>query len=132
MWQNYTWLCNSITRCSSLYFCSFVKILYWQYSNKRKSHEEREQEKMNAKKKKSLYSYGILIYQDVSWEKFNGYLKTLNLLTPRRIWVSPLTEISILFQEGIIKKISYERRDYESVDEKSVSYAISRKTTKKI
>ena len=40
-------------------------------------------------------------------------------------------EISILFQEGIIKKMSYERRDYESVDEKSLSYAVSRKTTKK-
>ena len=26
-----------------------------------------------------------------------------------------------------IKKISYERRDYESVDEKSLSYAMSRK-----
>ena len=28
--------------------------------------------------------------------------------------------------------ISNERRDYESVDEKSLSYAMSRKTTKKI
>ena len=96
---------------------------------KRKSHEKREQEKMNAKKKKSLC--GILIYQDVSWEKFNGYFKTLNLLKPRRTWVSPLTKISIPFQERIIKKISYERRDYESADEKSLSYAMSRKTTKK-
>ena len=26
--------------------------------------------------------------------------------------------------------MSYERRDYESVDEKSLSYAMSRKTTK--
>ena len=31
----------------------------------------------------------------------------------------------------IIKKISYERRDYESVDEKSLSSAMSRKSTKK-
>ena len=30
-------------------------------------------------------------------------------------------KISILKLEGIIKKISYERRDYESVDEKSLS-----------
>ena len=30
-------------------------------------------------------------------------------------------ETSILKLEGIIKKISYERRDYESVDEKSIS-----------
>ena len=36
----------------------------------------------------------------------------------------------ILKLEGIIKKISYERRDYESVDEKSLSQAKSRKTTK--
>ena len=33
----------------------------------------------------------------------------------------PFTEISILFYEGIIKKISYERCAYESVDEKSLS-----------
>ena len=30
-------------------------------------------------------------------------------------------QILILKLEGIIKKISYERRDYESVDEKSLS-----------
>ena len=35
--------------------------------------------------------------------------------------MSPFTEILILFQKGIIKKISYERRAYESVDEKSLS-----------
>ena len=33
--------------------------------------------------------------------------------------------------EGILKKNSYERRDYESVNEKSLSWAMSRKTTKK-
>ena len=38
---------------------------------------------------------------------------SFNPLTPRRTQVSPFTEISILFYEGIIKKISY-----ESVDEK--------------
>ena len=32
-----------------------------------------------------------------------------------------LAKHSILILEGIIKKISYERRDYESVDEKSLS-----------
>ena len=37
----------------------------------------------------------------------------------------------ILISQGIVKKISYERRDYESVDEKSLSSAMSRKTTKK-
>ena len=32
-----------------------------------------------------------------------------------------IAKISILKLERIIKKISYERRDYESVDEKSLS-----------
>ena len=32
-----------------------------------------------------------------------------------------LAKILILILEGIIKKISYERRAYESVDEKSIS-----------
>ena len=32
-----------------------------------------------------------------------------------------LAKLSILILEGIIKNISYERRDYESVDEKSRS-----------
>ena len=41
-----------------------------------------------------------------------------------------IAKISILKLEGIIKKISYERRDYESVDENSLSEALSRKTTK--
>ena len=46
-------------------------------------------------------------------------------------WINPLLpiahksarigETSILKLEGIIKKISYEHRDYESVDEKSLS-----------
>ena len=40
-------------------------------------------------------------------------------------------KILILNKEGIIEKICYERRAYESVDEKSVSYVMSRKTTKK-
>ena len=36
------------------------------------------------------------------------------------IW-QRLAKVSILILEGTIKKISYERRDYESVDEKSLS-----------
>ena len=32
-----------------------------------------------------------------------------------------LAKILILILEGIIKKISYERRDYKSLDEKSLS-----------
>ena len=62
---------------------------------KRKSPENVCKKKMNSKKKKSLCE--ILIYQDVSWEKFNGYFKTLNFLTPSWTWLSSLTEISILF-----------------------------------
>ena len=42
-----------------------------------------------------------------------------------------IDKISILKLEGITKKISYERRYFESVDEKSLSKAMSRKTTKK-
>ena len=36
------------------------------------------------------------------------------------IW-QRLAKVLILILEGTIKKISYERRDYESVDEKSLS-----------
>ena len=43
----------------------------------------------------------------------------------------PLANNSISILEGIIRKISYERRDYESVDEKSLSYAISPKNDEK-
>ena len=42
-----------------------------------------------------------------------------------------LPKILILILEGIIKKISYERRDYKSVDEKSLSQAMSRKKQRK-
>ena len=40
-------------------------------------------------------------------------------------------KIFILNKEGIIEKNSYERRAYESVDGKSLSWVMSRKTTKK-
>ena len=53
------------------------------------------------------------------------------MLFPIRLEINPLLpiayksaridKISILKLEGIIKKISYERRDYESADEKSLS-----------
>ena len=42
-----------------------------------------------------------------------------------------LAKFFILILEGTINKISYERRAYESVDEKSLSLAMSRKTIKK-
>ena len=56
----------------------------------------------------------------------------LNPLLPIAHKSARIDKISILKLEGIIRKISYERRDYESVDEKkSLSKAMSRKTTKK-
>ena len=45
----------------------------------------------------------------------------LNTLLPNGSISSTSAKILILIQEGIIKKISYERRDYESVNEKSLS-----------
>ena len=55
----------------------------------------------------------------------------INPLLPIEHKSARIDKISILKLEEIIKKISYERRDYESVDEKSLSKAMSRKTTKK-
>ena len=40
-----------------------------------------------------------------------------------------MAKISILKKEGIIENISYERRAYDSVDDRSHSYIISRKST---
>ena len=45
----------------------------------------------------------------------------INPLCPCVTNSSRIAKISILKLEGSIKKISYERRDYESVDEKSLS-----------
>ena len=45
----------------------------------------------------------------------------INPLLPIAHKSARICEISILKLEGIIKKISYERCDYESVDEKSLS-----------
>ena len=50
-----------------------------------------------------------------------GYTCVINPLMPRRTQVSPFTEISILFKKGSSKIFPYERRAYESVDEKSLS-----------
>ena len=44
----------------------------------------------------------------------------INSLLPSDPYMTRSAKIMILIEEGIIKKISYERRDYESVDEKSV------------
>ena len=67
-----------------------------------------------------LYPSWVIFYPE-HHTTFAACLMSVNPLTPRRTLVSPFTEISILFQEGIIKKISYERRAYESADEKSLS-----------
>ena len=45
--------------------------------------------------------------------------------------MAPFTKISILFLEGIIKKISYDRRAYESVDEKAYLRLCPEKRRKK-
>ena len=45
----------------------------------------------------------------------------LNPLLPSAAFLRHIAKTMILILEGIIQKISYERRDYESVDEKSLS-----------
>ena len=45
----------------------------------------------------------------------------INLLVPSAHKIVRIIKISILKLEGIIKKISYKRSDYESVNEKSLS-----------
>ena len=60
--------------------------------------------------------------------KFTNFL---NPLLPIAYESARIDKISVLKLEGIIKKISNERRDYESVEEKSLSQAMSRKTMKK-
>ena len=51
------------------------------------------------------------------WRKFTNLL---NPLLPIAYKSARIDKISILKLEGIIKQISYERRDYESVEEKSI------------
>ena len=45
---------------------------------------------------------------------------TINPLPPSVPYMVRLAKFSISIYEGIIKKIFYDRRDYESVDEKSL------------
>ena len=49
------------------------------------------------------------------------HISNFNPLVPSAHKSVRIAKISNLKLEGIIKKISYERRDYESVDEKSLS-----------
>ena len=48
-------------------------------------------------------------------------LNWFNPLLPSVPYMARSAKIFISILEGIIKKISYERRDYESVDKKSIS-----------
>ena len=57
----------------------------------------------------------LLIYL-IDWNRNN-----FNPLLPNVPQMVRLAKILILILEGIIKQISYEYRDYESVDEKSLS-----------
>ena len=45
----------------------------------------------------------------------------IDLLLLTSLYSARMTKISILKYEGIIKKMSYERRVYESVDDSSLS-----------
>ena len=56
--------------------------------------------------------------------------KIINPLLPITHKSARIDKISIPKLEGIIKKISYERHDYESANKKSLSKAMSRKTMK--
>ena len=65
------------------------------------------------------------------WEFKNEQNIMYKTLVPSAHKSVRIAKISILKLEGIIKKISYERRNYDSVDEKSLSWAMFRKNTKK-
>ena len=61
-------------------------------------------------KRKSILTFK----KKFNYRNFNPLLRSVHC-------GSRLAKISISIQEGIMKKISYERRDYDSVDEKSLS-----------
>ena len=83
---------------------------------------------MNATSTLQAYVLNISLH---NLRKSNKAPIPINPLLPIAQKSARIDKISILKLEGIIKKNSYERRDYESVDEKSLSKAMSRKTTKK-
>ena len=56
---------------------------------------------------------------------------SFNPLLPNVPQMERLAKILILVQEGFIQNISCERRDYESVDEKILSEAMSQKNYEK-
>ena len=51
-------------------------------------------------------------------------MQRVNPLVPSALKSVRIAKITILNLEGIIKKISYERRDYESVDESLPTFDI--------
>ena len=55
----------------------------------------------------------------------------INPLVTDPLYLACMAKISILKEVGIIEKISYERRAYESVDDRSPSYVISQKSMEK-
>ena len=50
---------------------------------------------------------------------------------PNVLYRGRLAKFLISIKEVILKNFSYERRDYESVEEENLSYAMLRETTKK-
>ena len=65
------------------------------------------------------------------WRKLK-FTNLFNPVLPSAANMRRSAKILILISEEIIRKISYDRRDYESVDEKSLSQAMSRKTKEEI
>ena len=64
--------------------------------------------------------------ESVYWMESAAY-PSINPLLPIAHKSARIGKISILKLEGIIKKNSYERRDYESIDEKSLCLEKPRK-----
>ena len=68
-----------------------------------------------------LFYFKVLVSKNRVNKKYENGSQFFNPFPPSvPIW-HRLAKLSILILEGIVKKISYERRDYESVDEKSLS-----------
>ena len=61
------------------------------------------------------------------WKYTNFFISLLPIMYKSAL----IDKISILKLEGIFKQISYDRRDYESVEEKSLSQAVSKNYEKK-
>ena len=64
-------------------------------------------------------------------KKLGIYYYDINPLVPSAANMGRNAKILILILEGIIKKISYDRRDYESVDEKKIILVYVPKNYKK-